>query len=109
MELPFNEQIAALATAFSPFVFRAIYKVYPKDLDNLTKMAIVTLVGGFIGVGMFYIDYDFTTPVEAVKVGILSGAAATGIFASIQNVLKPFKSKEIVLEFAPDKEEPLNT
>ncbi len=85
--------IAALTTSSAPFVFRAIYKIYPQDLDNLTKMAIVTLIGGFVGVGMFYTENQFQTSIEAVQIGLISGASATGLFASIQKLLKPLKSE----------------
>jgi signal transduction histidine kinase len=100
-----NPVIAGMSASFAPFVFRLIYLVFKQDLHNLTKMAIVTLIGGFIGVAMFIDGKAFETSVEAVTIGLISGASATGAFASIQKILKS-KKEEVVLQFQKTTEEP---
>lgn len=98
-----NPSIAALASSLAPVVFRIIYHFYPKDLHNITKMSLITLLGGFIGVGMYYQGSAFSSSLEAVKIGLLSGLSATGAFASIKHLLrKPADVKIITVEKQED-------
>lgn len=93
------EQLKQLLALLSPAVvilvpgattatLRIIYKFYPHDLDNLLKMAISAVLGGLLGLVLFWYGIDFENVSEAIKIGLLSGVFATTSYGAYVNTKK---------------------
>jgi len=70
-----------------------IYKVVFKSKENMYKLipSLLTLLGGVIGVLMYLVDaenLEVTNIVSALEIGLVSGAASTGLHQVIKQLIK---------------------
>ena len=75
------------------YLIGEIYKVVFKSKEDLYKLipVFVTLFGGLLGLGMYYLDEAYlsvTNVVSALEIGLVSGAASTGLHQVLKQLLK---------------------
>ena len=81
------------------YLIGEIYKVVFKTKEDLYKLipVLLTITGGLIGIGVYYLDVSYlevTSVVSALEIGLVSGAASTGLHQSIKQMIKTNKIKE---------------
>ena len=73
------------------YLIGEIYKVLFKNKEDLYKLIpiFVTLLGGLIGVLMYYVDPEFLkvqSIVSSFEIGLISGAASTGMHQIVKQI-----------------------
>lgn len=79
-----NPVIVGIIPTVMPWIFRGIYLLHPNDLHNIVKMLLTAITGAIMGVGMFVYGVGFESLSEAVRIGFLSGAIATGAYGALR-------------------------
>ena len=75
------------------YLIGEIYKVVFKRKEDLYKLipVFVTLLGGLLGLGVYYLDKSYlevTSIVSVLEIGLVSGAASTGLHQVLKQLLK---------------------
>ena len=75
------------------YLIGEIYKVVFKSKEDLYKLipVFVTLLGGLVGLVMYYVEPSFLkvdSIISAVEIGLISGAASTGMHQALKQLLK---------------------
>ena len=75
------------------YLIGEIYKVVFKSKEDLYKLipVFVTLLGGLLGLGVYYLDESYlevTSIVSVLEIGLVSGAASTGLHQVLKQLLK---------------------
>lgn len=75
------------------YLIGEIYKVVFKSKEDLYKLipVFVTLLGGLVGLVMYYIEPSFlkvNSIVSALEIGLISGAASTGMHQMVKQIWK---------------------
>ena len=75
------------------YLIGEIYKVVFKSKADLYKLipVFVTLLGGLVGLVMYYVEPSFlkvNSIVSALEIGFISGAASTGMHQMVKQIWK---------------------
>lgn len=75
------------------YLIGEIYKVLFKSKEDLYKLIpiFVTLLGGLVGLMMYYVEPSFLkvdSIVSALEIGLISGAASTGMHQMVKQIWK---------------------